>query len=148
VSDWHAEARALREADPSLTYEEIARRFGVAKSAAWRAVNPQRAAAVSARSRASTRDQRRAYDRVRWAASRTGCPHCGALKDPMSAMCMGCFLATATVRQSLAEGMWADGWPVRDMAAAFGVSKGYFTARRAMHGWDLPLRQKTRSAAA
>ena len=53
--------------------------------------------------------------------------------------CIECLRAIRDVRQSLGEGMWAEGWSVREWADALGVTVGYLgPARR--RGWDLPYR--------
>lgn len=62
--------------------------------------------------------------------------------------CAECVNVIADVRRTLAEGMWADGWMLREMCEAFGgITKAYFAVMRD-RGWDLPYRyRRTRAAA-
>jgi hypothetical protein len=96
--------------------------------------------------------RKRSFDdrKDRSPAGRRGCDNaaCSALRGRGTARpgiaagyCEGCVHAIADVRRTLAEGMWADGWLLREMAAAFGgVTKAYFSVMRANRGWDLPHR--------
>lgn len=99
---------------------------------------------VSVTWKAANRERTRQYDREH---AHKPCPVCGAQMDRGSEMCAGCRAATTDVRRTLAEGMWADGWSLREMGEAFGVGPNYFTVARAQKGWDLPHRYKVRTAA-
>lgn len=90
------------------------------------------------------REENRARDR---ATQHRPCPNCGGARNRDRDQCLGCWEATVAVRRSLAEGMWADGWPLKAMAEAFGVTTGYFGCRRLRDGWDLPYRYNVRRAA-
>lgn len=138
--EWHADARALKAANPDMSYAEIGRRLGVTQSAAWKALNPARAKEYAARDNAipERHEAKKAWEREN---HRRPCPTCSGEKDRHSEACQGCMDATAAVRGSLTEGMWADGWSAREIADVFGhASAGFVGAMRA-RGWDLPPRR-------
>lgn len=138
---WRDQARAMHSADPGLSYAEIGRRFGVTRSAVSKLLNPDRAKIYNQRSEASPgrREAKTAWDRANYGKRFDWC-ECGLAKLKISERCVDCLHATATVRRTLAEGMWADGWSLREMAAAMGVKAGYFSVMRIERGWDLPYR--------
>jgi hypothetical protein len=45
---------------------------------------------------------------------------CGASKGNGSKRCLGCHQAVTEVRESLVEGMWADGWSIEQISQALG----------------------------
>lgn len=139
--EWHAQARAIKAADPELSNAEIGRRVGVSTAAVWKVLNPEQAKSIRQRDnhRPGRQDVKRAWDRANPQAHRNACV-CGVDKFRTSTRCEGCLQATADVRRTLAEGMWADGWSLRDMAQAFEVKTAYFAGRRLRDGWDLPYR--------
>lgn len=138
---WRAQAHAMKDADPSLSNAEIGRRLGRHRSAVLKALNPDRAKAYNrvSEARPGRREQKTAWDRAHYVDRFDSC-ECGTEKLKRSTRCQDCFTTVAAVRRTLAEGMWADGWSLKDMSAAFGVTAAYFGVRRLDQGWDLPYR--------
>lgn len=132
-------AAVLRET--GLTYDEIARYLAVSRNTVYRWLNPdyeehQRAISLAWKDR--NRERKRAHDREHM---RKPCPVCGRDMMRHSEMCQGCRSAIAGVRRTVTEGMWAQGWPIREIAEVLGVGTTYFAPMRA-RGWDLPLRYR------
>jgi hypothetical protein len=103
---------------------------------------------VSRRWKDEHREANRARDRRRALERRNACPNCGTLKRRTSAECEGCVIATIAVRRSLIEGMWADGWLLKEIAAALGSSKdsvGVTINSMRAEGWHLPYRRARRT---
>lgn len=137
--EWHAAARALKAANSDMTYSEIGRRLGVTNSAVLKVLNPARASAYNKRGNAGQERQARknAWESVH---RYKPCPSCGSDMYRASDQCEGCLKATETVRRTLCEGMWADGWTCGEIAKILGVDARTLTSRR-KHGWDLPHRR-------
>lgn len=132
----------LREA--GLSYLEIARYLGVGKATVYRWINPDYAEQSREASRAwkaSNRDRTREYDQ---AHAHKPCPNCGGEMSRQREMCAGCHAVVADVRRSLAEGMWADGWLLREINEVLGwkMPGGVTVMRRC--GWDLPYRYRVK----
>lgn len=111
----------------------------------WRRQDPdyaQRDRESSQRWKGEHREANRARDRRHYRETKDPCPHCSTPKAPKNNQCEGCRMATADVRRTLCEGMWADGWPLKEIAAAMGVKPAYFAVMRLERGWDLPYRYK------
>lgn len=136
-------AAVLREA--GLGYNDIARYLGVGIGTVYRWINPehekhQRAVSLAWKDR--NREANRARDRQHLQDIKDPCPNCGTLKSHNRAQCLGCFTVTAEVRRTLAEGMWADGWLIREINDALGwTAPGGITSMRP-RGWDLPHRYR------
>lgn len=90
--------------------------------------------------KAANRTRTRAYDA---AHAHKPCPVCGVPMSRGSQKCEGCQAATADVRRTLAEGMWADGWLTREITATLGMRHGQLAPMR-VHGWDLPHRYRVK----
>lgn len=142
---WHALARQL-DAE-GLTNGQIAARCGVTASAVSKALNPERAREYNRRENAHRREIKTLWDRENYQRIRKDRCECGTTKIKGSERCQECYDATAAVRRTLAEGMWAAGWTLGEMGDAFGV-KGckYFPAQR-VRGWDLPHRRTAEQVA-
>lgn len=128
---WHVEARAMKDADPSLTMIALGEHFGVSASTAWKALNPDTTRRRNATDRARRRAQRRATDRERSKRMRTVCDTCGRPRGIGSAssgnaprQCRSCVEAAAEARRERLTAMYDAGLPLRDMAAQLGTSKG------------------------
>lgn len=135
-------AAVLREA--GLSYREIGHYLGVSAPTVIRWLNPgsnERSRAMSRAWKERNRDVNRARDRQRQQDTRDPCPTCGTLKFPSSSECEGCVHARAAARRTLIEGMWADGWTIREIGAALGVDfKMQIGHLRLRDGYDLPYR--------
>lgn len=152
--EWHEAARTIHAANPDWSYSRIARFLGVTHSAVWKLLNPERALEVSRRDNARPERKRakrafdREYDRRPEVRGECGNPCCKNLRGighgdrSRRGYCSECARAVADVRQTLTEGMWAEGWTVYEIEAALGVNSrgGYVGACRA-RGWDLPHRR-------
>lgn len=139
-------ATVLREA--GLGYAEIARALQVGIGTAHRWVNPETEERGRETARAwkdAHREHNRARDRQHHYDTKDPCPHCDAPKLPEASTCRDYFLATAAVRRSVTEGMWADGWTHREINDTLGVSGDYIGPRRVRDGWDLPHRYKVQN---
>lgn len=142
-------ARDLREQGMQL--REIAAEFGVSTSTVLRWTDPVKAERDRERARAwkaRNPDRRRELDRAALERSKTPCPGCG---EPClrrtAAVCQSCQAAAVTVRRGLIEGMWADGWTLREITAALNTTKATVAveiARMRADGWDLPHRRSAR----
>jgi hypothetical protein len=125
----------------------ICRTCDLARSRRWKERNRE---SNRAKDRARTRSPE-----YRGVCSSPICTHlrgaCGERRAASGARgyCRDCHLAIADVRRTLAEGMWADGWSLKDWAAALGVGISYLGPART-RGWDLPFRKayKTQRAPA
>lgn len=137
---WYERARELHAS--GLSYAEIGRELSVTRSAVAKALNPERAREWNRRANGlpGRSKAKRAWDRANPESHSDACPCCGGLKRRVSDRCEGCRRAVADVRRTLAEGMWADGWPHRDMAGPLGVRKFDSGKARLEYGWDLPYR--------
>jgi transposase len=134
--------RAAKLRDAGLSYEKIARDLDVGSATVYRWLNPEyneRHLAVSRAWKDAHREQDRARNRAYAQAHRYDlCPHCGNRKCDDSEMCVECRDVTATVRRSLGEGMWADGWSMAEFREILGVHAPTMRER----GWDLPYRYR------
>jgi AraC-like DNA-binding protein len=128
---WHDDARALHAANPGWAYARIARDLGVSASAVQKALNPELARKYSARAEAKPgrQEAKRAWERTETARGR--CERCGELRGTAAAvkgyrLCRPCeHLNRAEIhetRLSLVEGMWTDGWPVREISETLGYA--------------------------
>lgn len=100
---------------------------------------------VSRRWKAQNRERNRARDRQYSRDIRDPCPHCGQLKGRDQSQCLGCCETTIRARRSLIEGMWADGWTMREIAGALGTTRDSLSVtmvRMRRDGWDLPHRYR------
>lgn len=121
----------MKAATPSITLREIAAECGVTTSAVWKALNPDITRKRNAVDRAKRLDRRREVDRDYRERMRAPCAVCGqpcgvgtgrpyrAVKDRH---CADCWQLDAEVRAALLVGMYNDGWPLKDIADAFGVT--------------------------
>lgn len=148
-ANWRTAARVLKDANPSMTNVEIARLVGVSTPAVWKLFNPERAREMSRRDNARRHQAKLAWQNAKDHSEegRVRCAVCGGLKGMGSARksrsdrCLECIQSLAQTKQSIAEGMWADGWKLSEMAEVFGgVTPEYFQARR-VSGWNLPHRR-------
>jgi hypothetical protein len=135
--------------DDDKEQKEIAAYFGVSQATISRwtragAVEHDRARsrAWKARNREANRERDRAS--ARSARGRGLCSECGMPKGiggAGNARCMGCISATAEVRRTLVEGMWAEGWTCREIFVdVLGVHTAYIGPCR-RKGWNLPHRR-------
>jgi hypothetical protein len=106
-------------------------------------VKAEKSRAASRAWKEQHREQNRTRDRAWHQDHDYGpCPICAGRMVLGSEMCAGCISDIADVRRSLAEGMWADGWSLKEMCEVLGVQTGYFGVRRERDGWDLPYRYR------
>jgi hypothetical protein len=153
--EWHEAARILHRANPDWPCSRIAEVLGVTKSAVYKVLHPDRAREYNRRGNSGLERQEaknrhtREWSRRPENRGRCANPCCGNLRGVRAVRvrpeghCEECWHAIADVRRTLSEGMWADGWTLREMAEAVGVTKCYFSVRRARDGWDLPQRVRT-----
>lgn len=136
--------RAVKLREAGLSYPEIARylRRGVGTIHRW--CNPEtqdRGRETSRAWKAANRERVRDYAE---AHKHRPCPNCGGpMKRHGANQCRECRAATEITCYSLIEGMWADGWALREIAAALGRTENsvHVTFHRMRRdGWDLPYR--------
>lgn len=129
--EWHDGARLVHAQHPEMTNGEIAALFGVTNSAVWKVLNPE-----PTRQWVAQDNKRRQGAKNAWQSRRNRDPDvrgrcsnvvCGRLlgigHSNRPEMCQGCWDALAEVRRSLAEGMWAADWTVRELGEVFEVGK-------------------------
>jgi predicted transcriptional regulator len=151
--NWRAAAYVLREQNPELSNAEIGRLVGVTAPAVWKLFNPEKT-----RELRRIDNARRHQRKLEWQNAKDhseegrGRCECGSLRGAGAARrrdrrCEGCIHAIAEVRRTVAEGMWADGWTVYEMADVFGgVSTKYFHSQKP-RGWNLPHRRTAEQVA-
>jgi hypothetical protein len=142
-TDWHAAARLLHERNPGMSNGEIGRLLGVTNSAVWKVLNPERTREMVRRdnARPERRVRKTQWDRDNYEHAYKNECACGEPKMKVHERCQGCADATAAVRRTLTEGMWADGWTCAEIAAALGHSTNGMIPAMRRRGWDLPHRR-------
>lgn len=137
--------RAAQMTEAGLNTCDIGRYLGVNPSTVWKWLHPDEAREANRRDREKRREARRAEDRARHLRSKRLCPHCGTTMESISEACQGCADARATVRASLIQGMWADGWKLSEIADALATTTNSLGAKMnkmRRQGWDLPHRYR------
>jgi transposase len=148
---WREDAQALRAADATLSYSEIARRVGVTSPTVWKLFNKERALESDRRTRDKRRVRRREIDREYSARKRSVCTTCGqhcgigtGKKSHQPEQCRDCFLAAVDAKRDEIRRLWLAGQTMRQIAEAIGTttnSLGVMMVRMRESGWDLPYRR-------
>lgn len=138
-------------ANPDLSAAEVARRFGVSASGAWKVLHPDRAREMARRADADGRGRarrRRSEERNRGECSECGGPMgLGAVWRGVE-RCRSCSEAAAGrdkwLRWRAIQLAWEDGLSMLEIADVLDTTRntiGTDMARMRAAGWDLPRRK-------